>query len=199
MVTIFEPIRLISWPEQSLKTNFLSIAQDGLGGKSFILCIKYLDRVVPSGRSNLDPGWVQQNGAPPPWREGAPCLLLEPIEVGCVAAVRAVAGGLGEISPLHELIQRPLDGAAGQAEICGDGLDPRPAGAAWIGPVPEIDVDRLAAVGKLRVRIDGVKVSRGIYLPMSLIRNREVYLEAFRSRSVHCCGIFSRWLPRWDP
>ena len=155
--------------------------------------------MVHSGQSILDPGWVQQNGAPPPWREGTPCLLLEPIEIGRVAAVRAVAGGLGEISHLHELIQRSLDGAAGQAEICGDGLDPRPAGAAWIGPVPEIDVDRLAAVGKLRVRIDGVKVSRGIHLPMSLIRNRELYLEAFRSRSVHCCGIFSRWLPRWDP
>ena len=52
--------------------------------------------MVPSGRSILDPGWVQQNGAPPPWREGAPCLLLEPIEIGRVAAVRAVAGGLGQ-------------------------------------------------------------------------------------------------------
>ena len=112
-------------------------------------------------------------------------VLLEPIEIGRVAAVRAVAGGLGEVSPLHELIQRPLDGAAGQAKVCGDGLDPRPARAGWIGPVPEIDVDRLAAVGELRVRIDGVKVSRGIHLPMSLIQNREEYLEAFRSRSVH--------------
>ena len=126
-------------------------------------------------------------------------VLLEPIEIGRVAAVRAVAGGLGEISHLHKLSQRSLDGAAGQAEICGDGLDPRPAGAGWIGPVLEIDVDRLAAVGKLRIRIDGVKVSRGIHLFMSLIRNRELYLEAFRSRSVHCCGIFSRWLPRLDP
>ena len=157
----------------------------------------------PSGQSILDLGWVQQNGAPFPWREGAPCLLLEPIEIGRVAAVRTVACDFGEVSPLHELIQRPLDGAAGQAEIRaeirGDCLDPRPAGAGWIGPVPQIDVDRLAAVGKLRVCIDGVKVSRGIHLPMSLIRNREVYLEAFRSRSVHCCGIFSRWLPLWDP
>ena len=112
-------------------------------------------------------------------------MLLEPIEIGRVAAVRAVAGGLGEISHLHELIQRSLDGAAGQAEICGDGLDPRPAGAGWIGPVPEIDVDRLAAVWELRIRIDSVKVSRGIHFPMSLIRNREEYLEAVRSRSVH--------------
>lgn len=126
-------------------------------------------------------------------------MLLEPIEIGRVAAVRTVACDLGEVSPLHELIQRPLDGAAGQAEIRGDCLDPRPAGAGWIGPVPQIDVDRLAAVGKLRVRVDGVEVSRGVHLLMSLIRNREVYLEAFRSRSVHCCGIFSRWLPLWDP
>lgn len=175
------------------------MAQVGPVGKIFILCIKYLDRVVPSGQSILDPGLVQENGAPFPWREGAPCLLLEPIEIGRVAAVRAVAGGLGEVSPLHELIQRPLDGAAGQAEICGDGLDPRPAGAGWIGPVLEIDVDRLAAVGKLRIRIDGVKVSRGIHLFMSLIRNREVYLEVFQKRNFHCCGIVSRRLPRWDP
>ena len=90
-------------------------------------------------------------------------VLLEPIEIGRVAAVRAVAGGLGEISHLHELIQRSLDGAAGQAEICGDGLDPRPAGAGWIGPVPEIDVDSLAAVWELRVRVDGVKVSHGTH------------------------------------
>lgn len=142
------------------------------------------------------PSWTQAGSSRmahlPLWREGAPCLLLEPIEIGRVAAVRAVAGRLGEVSPLHELIQRPLDGAAGQAEICGDGLDPWPAGAGWIGPVPEIDVDRLAAVGKLRVRINGVKVSRGIHLPMSLIRNQEKCLEALRSRSVHCCGIFSR-------
>ena len=126
-------------------------------------------------------------------------VLLEPIEIGRVAAVRAVAGGLGEISHLHELIQRSLDGAAGQAEICGDGLDPRPAGAGWIGPVPQIDVDRLAAVWELRVRVDGVEVSRGIHLPMSLIRNQEKYLETVRSRGVHCCGILSRRLPRWDP
>lgn len=89
------------------------------------------------------------------------------------------------MSPLHELIQRPLDGAAGQAEICSDGLDPRPAEAGWIGPVPQIDVDCLAAVWELRVRVDGVEVSRGIHLPMSLIRNREEYLEEFQSRSVH--------------
>lgn len=100
-----------------------------LSAQPLILCLKYLHRVIPYGRSILDPGWVQQNGAPPPWREGVPCLLLEPIEIGRVAAVRAVAGGLGEVSTLHELIQRPLDSAAGQAEICGDGLDPRPAGA----------------------------------------------------------------------
>lgn len=119
-------------------------------------------------------------------------MLLEPIEIGRVAAVRAVAGSLGEVSPLHELIQCPLNGAAGQAKVCGDGLNPWPAGAGRISPVPEIDVDRLAAVGELCVGVDGVKVSHGVHLPMSLIRNREVYLEVFQKRNVHCCGIFSR-------
>lgn len=55
------------------------------------------------------------------------------IEIGRVAAVRAVAGGLGEVSPLYELIRYPLGGAAEQAEICGDGLDP-PAGRSHLRP-----------------------------------------------------------------
>ena len=95
---------------------------------------------------------VQHMGVVPPWRNFVfSQVKLRPdifnqIQIGAVAAVLTVARLLFYEAAPGEIAQRPLDRAAREMQVFGDGVDTGPAGAAPVRSVFQVHVDRLRAV-----------------------------------------------------
>lgn len=82
---------------------------------------------------------------------------LDPIEVGGTRSILSEAGLFFHPSKADEVIQRPLDGAAGQAQFLCNGVDGVPAFTTAIGTIPQIQADDLGSGRHLPVIIDGIK------------------------------------------
>lgn len=88
------------------------------------------------------------------------------IEIRRVAAVLPEAVGTLQIPALLQIGDSPLDGGAGQLQVTGDGLDPRPALAFSIGSVPEVHINGLGPVAEFPVRIDVTKPAHSLRPPV---------------------------------
>lgn len=74
-----------------------------------------------------------------------------------MASVFSVSVIFLEIPGLFEVRDRPLDCGAGEVEVGGDGVDPRPTLAFSVGAIAEVHIDGEGTVRKLRVGIDSSK------------------------------------------
>ena len=84
------------------------------------------------------------------------------VEVGCVAPVLPVPGRFLDIAAPLQIAKGSFDGGAGQLQIGGDGLDPRPALATGAGAVAEVHIDRPRPVGQLLVGVDAPEPAHGV-------------------------------------
>ena len=63
---------------------------------------------------------------------------------------------------LLQICQCPLDRAAGEIEVFGDGLDARPTASCAAGTVFEVHINGNCAVRQKGIRIDGIEVTHGV-------------------------------------
>lgn len=110
----------------------------------------------------MNPPCVQQAGAVLPLAGSCACFLLYAVEVGCEAAVVAVAGFLFDVPVLLQIADRTLDRALGETEIDRDGLDPRPTFAFGRGHALEVHVDGLRPVRQAVVGVNRIKIADGL-------------------------------------
>lgn len=103
---------------------------------------------------------VQQTGAVLPWR-GEPRLSLYGVHIACKAAIITVAGCFLYVAMVLQIDNGALDGGAGETEVGGYGIDPRPALARGGRHALEIHIDRLCAVRQAVICVDGVKIADG--------------------------------------
>lgn len=89
-------------------------------------------------------------------------LLLYSVEVRCKTAVVAVARLFLKVAVLLQILDGALDSGAGEAEVIGDALDPRPALALGRGHALEVYIDRLGPVRQAVVSVDGIEVADAI-------------------------------------
>ena len=91
----------------------------------------------------------------------------EPIEIGGASAVLPPSALFSQQTRLTQIVQGPLDGGAGEAQVPPNGLDGWPALARLVGPVPEAQVDQLGPGGQVLL-VNGTVQSN---LPQNVLRN----------------------------
>ncbi|KAF5053489.1 hypothetical protein DSECCO2_397870 [anaerobic digester metagenome] len=109
-----------------------------------------------------------------PWREirlfafFTVGLFFQNQPVAGIAAILPVARFLFNKPFLHQIIQGALDGAAGELQVGGYGLDRRPAIRTFSRTVTEVNINRPRPMGELigRGRINVVKVAHGSSAPL---------------------------------
>lgn len=92
------------------------------------------------------------------FRSGRPKRLFNVIHIACVAAVFPEPGFPCEEPAVFQVLQRPLDTAAGKAKFPAYRADGRKAFTFLIRTIPQIHVYRYRPVGQVG-GVDGAKVS----------------------------------------
>ena len=85
-------------------------------------------------------------------------LGADDVQIGCAAAVLTAALLPREEARALQVRQRPFDRGAGEVQICGDALDPRPTLALGVGAVAQVHIDADVAVGEVG-GVDRIEIS----------------------------------------
>ena len=93
-------------------------------------------------------------------------ILRHPIEVGRPAAVLPVPRQDLHPSQPCQIRQRPLDGRPGEAEVTGNGSDGIPTLPLPVGPVLEVEEDRLGPGSQFLVPVNTFKVTHSTPPPV---------------------------------
>lgn len=84
-------------------------------------------------------------------------LSINEIKIGCTATVFSMSGNERQVTAVFKVGEGALDGAAGEAEVCGDAVDAGPALALVIGAVTQVHINHTGAVREIPVGIDAAE------------------------------------------
>ena len=89
-------------------------------------------------------------------------LLFDSIKIGCQTPVFPPAAGFLYQPRFYQIVQGSFYRRAGEAQPCGNGVDPWPTGALLVGVVLEVNEYGLCSGTQLTVLIDGIVIGQRI-------------------------------------